>query len=1542
MAYNIKGITVKINGDATDLEKELNKVKRQATGLDTTMRRLKSSIDKVGGLNGNATFKSLTTYQDLLKTKVANLNSQLSLQRNALSGVKGKYDEVATSLSMLNAKHGVTNETMLKAIGNQKELTRVYGADAKQVTDLNKKLTNYGQQMTALQARIETTRNSMVEFGTQVVSTNPKLASQYFALKRVSDGFAKVSHATKALSITSGVAIAGAIASTVSFEDAFTGVTKTVSGTPKQLQHINNGLKQLSVNTASSYEELAHYAELAGQMGVATKSVLGFTKTVAMLNDTTNLVGDEGAQKIAKFANIMVETEKQTNKYYSRVGSTIVDLGNKFSTTELNIMNTSMRLATAGRQVGFNSQEVLGLSTAISSLGITATAGGSAMSKMLKRIQIAVSTGNDDLQKFASVSGMTAQQFQKAWGEDAAGAFGKFIKGIGKTKDVTKTMNELGITEIRLSNAMGALAQNSDVYDRAIETARKAYSDNTAMVTEAEKRYATLKSQLIQTWNAIKIAGDAIGQSLTPTLSAMLKVVRDVAMGFTKLDSGTRTTISQLLLLGVSISPVSFAFSKLTSGYAGLIRAFTGGNAHIIKFVTAMGLVNTSSGNAIVSISDLVSAMRKGELATADGATSMSKLTKETVSSIPAVSKASSAVKQGASSVREYAKSTASSVTNISNFRQVAQRGASTMKNLASATLASIPTITKVGVVAGVSAVAILELVNHFKGLGEATDESMRANELWYRQLASSVDAIETTSQSVSKLTRSANKTIATYQANTRQAQSYVETLERLIPIENKTTTQKLQIKHAVEQLNTLYPKLKLSVDESTGAIADETGQLISNNQALEENIKRVQEASKQEAYVNAISELNQALVEQKMEYDDLASQIDYARKMQKEYVENGEWDKYDAVTEKLEKMRTEINKSSKELIEAQKRVLESANEMDTGGLTKIGDSLIQSFNDATTTANSSGVKISKKFTEGIEKGMKDGSISVGEAVNYVASLMTLNNAIENGKLAGTNITAGLVSGIINNSKSVTDATNRINNLLTFQNAIQTAQLDGKKIPASLAEGVASGKIDVQDAIRALQTMSGKELNKWIKKQTTEASEGGKKVGKAYGEGGKKEAKKAGKDTSNAYGTSLLGAMDKVKPKVTAKSTSIATAFGSGKATARKSGLGIISSLVNGLMSGNALTFASQHSTLVGTKLGTGITTAVTSGASMIHSFISGLKTENAPAKATNESNLTGTALGSGAGNASLSGSAMYKSFSDSLFPPLTLSKDSAGNWSVSIGNEMGKGKSNAGSSGSGMYSQWNSGVFSRMSSSKTKASSDSRDVGGRMGDGRGRAGSSGNSMGQAFHNPIVQFLSRVVSIARSRSNQIGSNLGSGAGNASRSGDLLGASFENPLTSHIRSALSTVRNAVNSIKSSIASAVKYASENVITVTKRVVTKSSKKDLLGSIASEEVTGLGMSIAERGVQDSVSPYLQPLSNSLNTVTSALGYGTTTGRAGSISVVELSGKIDNLIDALENTTLTINLQPQSLDGEVITDKVTEITNIRELLNNYGKGGA
>jgi TP901 family phage tail tape measure protein len=1111
--YNqIKGISVKIDGDTTGFQKAINEIKRETSGLDKTMSKLKASMK----LNPND-FSSFATYQNLLKDKIQSTSKQLDVYNkklkeypktqqqwtdqvnkskatlsqyqtklnsteSAMSALQKEYktnqtqiqawkdaigdsyhttEQCETAISTLAARNKELTVSMKANSASQKEYNAKIAEQKKNLVDLGSTYEESQRTFNGLRAGAATLNNELKSLNKSFITDNEnilKLSHSFGVASQKANQFAET---IKPLSALSAAVIVGATKTAIDFEDAWTGVTKTVNATPQQFEKINAGLKDLAQNTSSTYQDIAHYAELAGQMGIPTDSIVGFTKTITELGDTTNLVGEEAAQSIAKFSNVMVSQSKKTNTYYSRLGSTIVDLGNKFSTTEADIMDMATRLGVAGKMVGLNSNQVLGLSTALSSLGIEAAAGGSSVSKMLKTIDLSVSTGDKKLQKFAEVSGMTSQQFQKAWGEDAAGTFLKFVEGIGKSADVTKTLDELGIKEVRQAQSMGALAQSSDVLARALNVSQNAWQANSAMATEAEKRYGTLKSQMSQTWEAVKQAADELGQAFTPTLTSILKVVKKTANAFSNLDDGTQETIAKLLLLTAASYPTAKGLGKIFSGAQKLTNGF--------------GKVSSWVGKTASELNDL-----SGPVDKTNGL--LTKLFKKT---------------------------------------------GVTTEALKSSSIA----LGGVGIAVGLAAAEIAVLVPMFEKANKKALENAVKNDAVAQSYLKVVDSVSSFNKKIDEYKEKTETILATNEQNISQSNSLMRTIEQLNGVENKNTIQKQMLQEAVNQLNEIYPDLGLTIDSNTGKVADNTGKVFENNQALEEYIQKVQEAAKQEAYAEAIKEQTKSLIKQQMKYSEVAESVhglndkmDELKAKQSQAFKNGDTEKALKYQTQIEQLRKKIDEANGSLAtmatkmqETNKTLLDLNNQAETGGYTKIGDSLKQSLQGAIDKAGEAGIQIPEKLTSGIMNGTE----SYQTASNFVASMMTFQQLVDNASAAGLNIPQGMAYGIISNAGSVSEANTMLNNLIEFEEALTKSGYDGEQISKLCAEGIAKGDITVSEAMKILGNGGVDALEKALNKAEGKADDTQKKVVNALSKG-KSGAGTAATGTGDYY-TQQLG-----------------------------------------------------------------------------------------------------------------------------------------------------------------------------------------------------------------------------------------------------------------------------------------------------------------------------------------------------------------------------------------------------------------------------------
>lgn len=597
-------MVIKLGLDSSDFGRGAANAKKEVRYLAKEMQ----ANAKIADMAGNQMGKLGTRFDGLTKI--------IEAQEKQVAALKKAYDE-----SFVDGK----------ATESTKRL-------ATQLQDANGKLANYRSQLIQ-------TAGQMAEM--QVKTTGATGAIYNASEKMISSGqkMEKVGGAlTKGVTLPILAGAAAVTTAAVKWESDFAGVKKTndevVDSTGKVVysyKDLENGLRGLAKELPSSHTEIANVAEAAGQLGIKTKNVVGFTKTMIDLGESTNMSAEEAATALARLANItgMPQTE------FDKLGSVIVDLGNNFATTESEITAMGLRLAGAGHQVGMSEAQIMGFAAALSSVGIEAEAGGSAFSKVMVEMQLAVENGanafagleslsqqtgvsmeqvssavrnggkelkntagamgltskelktmhkeatdaSGKLNDFAEVAGMSAEQFSKAFKEDASGAIIKFIEGLGKTKEhgqsAIAVLDDMGITEVRLRDSLLRAAGASDVFKSAVDRGTKAWGENTALTEEANKRYETTESQLKMLKNEAVDVGITFGGPLVKALrdvlqatKPMIKTVTNLAESFSNADPKTQQTIVKMIALTAAMGPAIKLTGTLTKGVGFLGKGF--------------------------------------------------------------------------------------------------------------------------------------------------------------------------------------------------------------------------------------------------------------------------------------------------------------------------------------------------------------------------------------------------------------------------------------------------------------------------------------------------------------------------------------------------------------------------------------------------------------------------------------------------------------------------------------------------------------------------------------------------------------------------------------------------------------------------------------------------------------------------------------------------------------------------------------------------------------------------------------------------------
>ena len=376
------------------------------------------------------------------------------------------------------------------------------------------------------------------------------------AIDSVSDGIEGITN--RALGLTkvvagaavgAGAALTGlgvaAVNAGSDFESAFAGIRKTVDATEQEYAVLEDSIRDMAKNMPMTASELAEIGESAGQLGIHTENLEDFIQTMADLSVATNLTSEDAASQFAKFANITGMAQDQ----FDEMGSTVVALGNNMATTEADIMNMAMRLAGAGSQINMSEADILGYSAALSSVGIEAEAGGSALSKVMVSMQLAVETGTEDLKDYANVAGMAADEFQQLFKTDPSRALSAFITGLGDTdrlgKSAIAVLDEMGISEVRLRDTLLRAASAGDLFENSLQIANEGFEENVALTKEAEQRYATFESRLQMVQNRVNDVGISLYQSFRDPLNEVMGILLDETADFALFDQDTMEAMAE-------------------------------------------------------------------------------------------------------------------------------------------------------------------------------------------------------------------------------------------------------------------------------------------------------------------------------------------------------------------------------------------------------------------------------------------------------------------------------------------------------------------------------------------------------------------------------------------------------------------------------------------------------------------------------------------------------------------------------------------------------------------------------------------------------------------------------------------------------------------------------------------------------------------------------------------------------------------------------------------------------------------------------------
>lgn len=552
MASNIGELVATATLDVAPFQSNVGRLKTYLKGVDNSLKAMENNFKGAG--------KNISNLKDLM----SQTGSALGDYQKLLSSQSERYNQLKASIGDIST---ATAEQKQKLVEAGASMT----ATAAKVAELQNRYEQLVKSMR--QAYIDD--SAFTKFGNSAQELGGKF-------KKIGEGLSGFGSAlTKGVTapILAGAGVA--VKAAMDYESAFAGVKKTVDGTPEQFSKLSASIRNMAKEMPASATEIANVAEAAGQLGVPIGSIEGFTKTMINLGVSTNLSAEEAATSISKIGNIMQVSGDDLDTWSAKFGAAVVGLGNNFATTESDIVQMSNRLAASGKLAGLTMPEILGLATAMSSVGIEAEAGGTAMTQTLTGISNAVSEGGEKLKIYADTAGMTAEQFAEKWKTKPAEALQDFIKGLGKAsesgKDANKILEELGLTGVRQSNMLKSLGLAAETMGKAMNVANSEWEKGTALTDEANKRYETMQSKLQMLKNQLTDVAIEFGGPLLDALKDGLEAAKpwistlaDLAKQFSSMSREQQQNIIKWGLAAAAVGP----FFKILGGGISTVGGF--------------------------------------------------------------------------------------------------------------------------------------------------------------------------------------------------------------------------------------------------------------------------------------------------------------------------------------------------------------------------------------------------------------------------------------------------------------------------------------------------------------------------------------------------------------------------------------------------------------------------------------------------------------------------------------------------------------------------------------------------------------------------------------------------------------------------------------------------------------------------------------------------------------------------------------------------------------------------------------------------------
>ena len=356
-----------------------------------------------------------------------------------------------------------------------------------------------------------------------------------------------------------GTLVSAAAQAGIAQERAFADVKRTAQGTTNDLNELRKAYTDLSTQkVVTPFADLAKIGTLGAQMNIPTKDLKDFTTAVAEFSTVTEMDVEAATTAFGRFGQMMgglQESSKGAGDGYKILANQVADLGAKSVATEPEIANMMVSIAAQGKSAGFTQNQILALSSTLSSLAIPKEWARGSLQRIFNSINAAAAEGGDAMHTYARAVGVTDAEFQKLWRDDPNKVFQGILQnlaGIGDKVQKAQAIKDLGFKNVRDVELLSRMSNSVGLYVEQLEEAERA-SKNTSFIDDSMSIITdTMSAKLQQFQNALQNAGAAMNSSFMVPMKAVVTVATMAVNAFAKLPAPIQAFVGALTAVGIA------------------------------------------------------------------------------------------------------------------------------------------------------------------------------------------------------------------------------------------------------------------------------------------------------------------------------------------------------------------------------------------------------------------------------------------------------------------------------------------------------------------------------------------------------------------------------------------------------------------------------------------------------------------------------------------------------------------------------------------------------------------------------------------------------------------------------------------------------------------------------------------------------------------------------------------------------------------------------------------------------------------------------